>query len=185
MPPVVIPYRSKPWVMALAALFFAGIGVVIFKRAQTNDRGLIINGIIHFETGGATVFYWILTAFCAGFVLVAMLGLIRAFGKPREVVLDDRTLSAPRNGISRTIVTVPLTSITGIDFSEVSRQRFLDIRHTHGKLSIPASMLPSANDIQLLAMEIAERRLAAVKADASPPAPDPASPPRPFGRRGL
>ena len=37
------PYAS----LAMGVLFFGGCGYFLFDRASTNDRGLIINGIIH------------------------------------------------------------------------------------------------------------------------------------------
>ena len=186
-PPLVLPYRSKPFVTVLAGLFFVGCAVILFRKAQTNDRGLVLNGIIHFEPAGATVFYWCLVALSLGFVLFAILGLARSRGAAREVVLDDRTLSAPRNGLSGTIVTVPLATITRLQISEISGQRFLNVFHVGGRLSIPASMLPSRGDLDLLAQEI-DRRQSAVGDGGgdTPPPQDPIAPPRPqFGRRGL
>ena len=175
--------------MLLAGLFFAGCGVVLAKVAVENDRGLIINGLIRFEPPGATIFYWVLTTFSVGFVVAAVLGLIRAFGPLREVVLDDASLSAPRGGLSGRITTVPLASIVALRVREVKRQRFVIVEYAGGKLTISGSMLPSSDDFETLVGEIERRRHAACdRRDLVPnlqPEPAEAAASRTFGRRRL
>ncbi|MCA9169086.1 MAG: hypothetical protein KDB23_15535 [Planctomycetales bacterium] len=52
-------------VNAIAAPFLA-------YNALTNDRGLVLNDTITFSTTGATIFYAVLSCFCAVMFVVAL-----------------------------------------------------------------------------------------------------------------
>lgn len=136
-------YKPKLWSSLLAGLFFAGCGVVLGNVALTNDRGLILNGIIELETGSATIFYWVLTALCAGFVFVGLVATVRSLGAPHEVVLDRIAISAPKGVTGKIVVTVPYARITDLKVSQVKSQKFLAVHHADGKLTITRSMLPT------------------------------------------
>jgi hypothetical protein len=150
-------YKPKAWVMLLSGLFFAGCGVWFGNRALTNDRGLILNGIIELETGDATIFYWVLTAVCVAFVAGAGFGVVRALGAPGEVVLDATAITAPKRGTGRTTSTVPFAQITDLRITDVNSQKFLTIHHTGGKLAIMRSMMPDRAAFEELVSELHAR----------------------------
>lgn len=137
------PYKPKAWAMALACLFFTVIAVLMVREAMTNDRGLVLNGILHFSEGGATIFYWCIAALSALFVAVGVAALSASLLGSHRLVLTNTGVSAPRFGFSRRPTVVPISSITGLDVQEIHRQRLLNIRHKAGKLTIIQSWLPN------------------------------------------
>lgn len=137
------PYKPKAWAMALAALFFAAIALLMVREAMTNDRGLVLNGILHFSERGATIFYWFIAALSGLFVAVGVPAFFIGLSSSHRLVLTDSSVSAPKYGFSRRPTVVPISSITGLDVQEIHRQRMLNIRHKAGKLTIIQSWLPN------------------------------------------
>lgn len=80
MKKVVIPLR-KPWtLLVLTSHMFGACAWFFVDKAMTNDRGLVINGILPLERGSADVFYAVLGILSFGFVAIAiacMIGLVR------------------------------------------------------------------------------------------------------------
>ena len=152
------PYKPRRWSILLAGLFFAGCGVFAWKDAVGNDRGLVIDGVIHLGVGAATAFYWVIVAVCVAFALVALVSVLRSFGPTREVTLRPDAVEAPRTGWSQHSIVVPYASITAVEEQQVRSHRFLILRHTHGKLTIAGSMLPAKDDLDAIAAQIDLRR---------------------------
>ena len=150
-------YRPKPLVMALAGLLFAGFAVFLVQQALTNDEGLIIDRVIELSPSAATGFYWLLAAACVLLVGGALLGLVRAFGPPREMVLGAEGLTAPRNALRHEPVTVPYAAITDLRMTAVRQQRFVTIHHPGGRLSIARGMFPAAADFDRFVAELDAR----------------------------
>lgn len=136
------PYKPKVLVMLLAALFFAACGAGLTNAALTNDRGLIINGIITLGPGGATIFYWVMVGACSVFVLGGLWGIIIGLTSDRRLVLTETGIRAPKGGYSRQYVTIRFSDILNVTMQSVQKQRFLTVHHTNGKMSIAQSMLP-------------------------------------------
>ena len=137
------PYKPNAWRMALAVLFFGACAVFMAHEAMTNDRGLILNGIIRFSTQGATVFYWCLAAVGGLFVCIGIPAFFVGIFSSHRLILSGSSISAPKYGFSREPTVVPLSSITGLGVQVVHRQRMLSIHHKAGKLTIMQSWLPS------------------------------------------
>jgi len=138
------PYKPRPWIMLLATLFFAGVAATMAHAALTNDRGLVLNGVVELSTARATIFYWCIAGIGGVFVLAGLpLFVIGLVGKG-YVRLSATELSAPRFGFSRTNTVIPLADIEAIGVQSVRQERFLTIVHGHGTLSISQSCLPNA-----------------------------------------
>lgn len=153
------PYRQKAWATAFACLFFGAITFLMVREAMTNERGLVLNGIVHFSTHGATIFYWCVAVASGLFVAVGIPTLFVSLFSSHRLVVTDATVFAPRFGFSRQPTIVPLSSITGLDIQVAQRQRMLNIRHKTGKLTIMRSRLPNAAALD----ELLAALLAAVK----------------------
>lgn len=136
------PYKPKAWAMALASLFFAAVAAMLVHEAMTNDRGLVLNGLLHFSERGATNFYWCMAALSGLFVAVGVPAFFISLTSSHRLVLRDTSVSAPKYGFSRQPTVVPIASITGLEFQEIHRQRMLHIRHKAGRLTIMQSWLP-------------------------------------------
>lgn len=65
-------YNPRWTVIVLSGGFFAGCAVILAFKAANNQRGLTWGGIIELGPAGATAFYWVITACCCGFVVLAM-----------------------------------------------------------------------------------------------------------------
>jgi len=138
------PYKPKPWVMLAAMLFFAAAGAFLTMEALTNERGLVIQRIIHLSPQGATITYWCMAVVCAVFAIGGLAGFIAALVSKNYLRLTPTEISAPRFAWSRANTIVRLCEITEISIQDVQKQRFLHLRYPGGKLSITQSFLPSA-----------------------------------------
>lgn len=151
------PYRPKPWAMLLASIFFGAAGLFMCREAMVNDRGLIVNGLIHLEPGGATTFYWCVAAVCAAFTGIGIPAFFVGLLSSHRVTLTSTDVSAPKFGFSRKATTVKLSDIRGQSVLVVQEHRFLNIYHVNGKLTINASFLPDEAAFEKLCAAIAER----------------------------
>ena len=164
-------YRPKAWVMALKIPVFAILCFSLGKAALANDRGLILNGFIRLDIGGATIFYSVCFVVCALALTDALYGIVRAFRAPEEVVLDATSITAPRGMFNRVPVTVPFTHFTFLGVTQVNWQKMLIIRYPGGALRLWRSMLATRNDFEELAEALGERcRAAGMQTSASPTA---------------
>jgi uncharacterized membrane protein YdbT with pleckstrin-like domain len=136
------PYRPNPRTMFVGIAFFGVAAAVLANTAATNDRGLILDGIITLGVEGATRFYGSLAFAAVLFAVAAALGLKAGRSNPRFVRLTATEISAPKNVFSRQPTVVPLDRIQGIDVQEIKKQRMLNIYHAQGSLTVVQSMLP-------------------------------------------
>jgi hypothetical protein len=144
------PYKANVWMMLAGIAFFGACTAMMVYAALTNDRGLILNGIITFSMDGATVFYWCVAAVCVLFVLFATFALVSGVANPMSIQLTPTELSAPRNGFSRKRTAIPLNDIVDVGVLTVQRQRFMNVYHRAGKLSVAQSMLPNPEAFEKL-----------------------------------
>ncbi len=150
MQEVRIPYRPNKLLFVGAILLF-GFGSVFFCHlAATNDRGLILNGIIRFSSQGATVFYWVLFAISSSFVAVGLAALVSSLMVKREIVLTATSISSPKNGFTKAVVQVDFSDITGVQLQTVQGTKLLYIHHTGGTLTIPNSMVSGKESFEKL-----------------------------------
>ena len=153
------PYRANPVTMLAGMAFFGACAAAGVGFAVTNDRGLVLNGIIRFSVGGATIFYWCLAAVSMIFVLVAILALVMNFTTPRFVRLTSTELSVPPYGFARKSTVIALSDITQITTQTVQRQEFLNIHHQRGKSTVSKSMLPRSDAFERLKAALVESTL--------------------------
>lgn len=141
-------YRPRWTGISLAGLFFGVCSIFFFHRATTNDRGLVLNGIFHFETGGATVFYWGLFALSLGFVFAALLMILVRLTSRQVLELTTEHIVIPRSRFGRTSTpwTISLHEIEGVEVTEVYGQKFAYLAYPQGRAIIVASMLPEDKD---------------------------------------
>ncbi|WP_449069965.1 hypothetical protein [Prosthecobacter sp.] len=134
--------RPSPVAMVLCGLFFGLAAVFFVSRAQTNEQGLILNGLIHFSPGGASVFYAVLGGVSALFVVVAVWATfnILVHGVP-DVVVGPESVTFPR-GVKKS-VTLPWAEIDSLSRGNVNGQHFLTLHAAGKKHSISLNWLES------------------------------------------
>ena len=123
-------------------MFFGACTVALFGEAVTNRRGLILDGVFHFSAQGATAFYWTLCAVSGTFVAFGLIRLTVGFKNGPPLMLTATHITVPPVGFSREPKTVDLTDIKRMTVSTVYGQRFLNVHHSGGKLTIAQSLLP-------------------------------------------
>ena len=157
MSDLVYAYKPKPVVMALGAVFFALCAAFFANNALTNDRGLIIDGLIRLDIGQATVFYWIMLSAGAAMSLAGLVGLIRGLTSAQTLIIGATAIQVPKSPMGNNRVSVAYADIRDMVRTQVRNQVFLVIHHSRGKLTIMASMLPSRAKFEEVCQLLTER----------------------------
>jgi hypothetical protein len=153
------PYKPKPGAMLKAGLFFGVGALLLAHEASTNDRGLILNGIIHFDLQGATIFYWCVAAVCAAFAAIGLMATLFGLFSNQSMSLSETELSAPKYLLSLENTIVPLSSIVRLELRGVRNQHFLSVHHREGKLTISAANLPDTDAFGDICARLADYHL--------------------------
>jgi hypothetical protein len=151
------PYKPKLRNIVFACLLFGACSLVMFGQAITNRRGLILNGVFHFSVQGATAFYWTICAVSVAFVAFGFLRLTLGFKNGPPLMLTATQITVPQVGFSREPRTIDLTDIKRMNISTVYGQRFLNVYHSGGKLTIAQSLLPDPAAFDELCSSLARR----------------------------
>lgn len=151
-------YPYKPGVMRqlLAILLFGGGGYFLVQEAQGNTKGLIINETLELSPYYATVLFWCLAAIFGLGLVISIFGLVASFTSSKELIVTESTLTAPGSMWPGASKVVRISDIAKLETQSVETQRFLNVYHPGGKLSIAASCLPSGAFDELCA-ELADR----------------------------
>jgi hypothetical protein len=150
------PYKPGPLRMVAVILFFGAGAVFLGYTALNNTQGLILERVIQLSPPEATAFFWGSAVFSGLLALAGVSGFVSAFTSTKELILTDTELLAPASMWSRGVKPVRLSEIVRLEKQSVSRERFLNVYHSGGKLSISGSVLPSGALDKLYA-ELASR----------------------------
>lgn len=140
--PCRIPYNPKWRMIALVILFFGVCSVFMALEAMDNKTGLIINGVIKLDTVGATIFYWVISALAAGFVLLGFLLMGLRILRHQILELGTESLLLPSGFMQRKLSTITYEDIEKVSEVEVSGQRFLYVNAKGIRYTITASLFP-------------------------------------------
>jgi hypothetical protein len=151
------PYKPKIVALLVSIAFFVGCGSILANVALNNSRGLILNGIVELSADGATIFYWCLTVASGIFVLVGAIAICFGLATKREIIFTRDGITSPKGGVSTKIISVSFSEITDLNIQSVQKQRFLNIFHRGGKLTISQSMLPDKQAFDELVSLVAAR----------------------------
>lgn len=136
-------YKAKWWIILGCGGMF-GLATIFFAReALTNDRGLIINGIIELSETGATVFYWVFSFLSFCFVLAMIVVTIHRLKVRQRIAFTASEIIVPASRWSAEEKSIKYNDISSLSVSKLSGQKFLSIIHSDGKSVIHNSMLPS------------------------------------------
>jgi len=152
-------YKPKPGKMLVAFFFFGAGTILLAHRALTNDRGLVLNGIFHFDLDGATTFYWCITALSGGMAGLGLMLTLIGLTSNQTLSLSDAELSAPKWLLSPSNTVVPLSSILRLELKTVHNLHFLGVHHTGGKITIQAQKLPDADAFAEVCARLADHVL--------------------------
>jgi hypothetical protein len=174
---LVIQLKRPYGIFALAALLFGGAAAFFFHRAGTNDRGLIINGIIELSPGAADIFYAVFGVLSAGMGGMGALSILKCASlKEFRILVDKSSIKMPPAPLWKAPgeVTVPIDRVVAVEANHVA----LTLREDDAAHAIPARWLPSGWTPEEAARAIIERiqkaRQATEKKKASEAKVDPA-----------
>ena len=137
-------YVYKPrWKPILFGTLFFGGGAVFFGiKASGNDRGVNFHGI-EMDPDSATALFWTLCFIDLSFVALAGLIAYHRLTRYQRLAFYPTAMIVPLSRWSfeeREIAYRDINSLTSV---QINGQKFLDIHHLNGKLTITGSMLPS------------------------------------------
>lgn len=142
----------------LAAL---AAGLFMMQMGLTNDRGLVLNGIIHFDTGGATLFYLAIGLISLVGAVLLGLGAYKSVTAPGEVLIGNRTITLPKSRFFPGAETIPFDSISKADRSQYGKQEWLTLHHRTGKISLYGNMFENSAVFDEVCQLIAVRTMTA------------------------
>jgi hypothetical protein len=149
-------YRPKWAIIVLTAVFFGAGALFLGVKAQGNDRGLIINGVIELSPEGATVFHWTTAAIGLGFVVAAAFLAVMRLTVHQRITVTATGIAIPRSRWSADAIAVPFGQIIEWRTSRVFAERFLTVVYHGGKFTLAASMLPGKDDFDDIHAAIGE-----------------------------
>jgi hypothetical protein len=143
---IVIELRRPYAQLTLAVVFFAACAAALAHEASTNDRGVVINGLVHLERGGADVFYAVLAALSVGFVV---LGLVALWGTSRlrqfRIVIGSKAVRVPPSPLWRPPhreIEIPLADVRAIETNPPNAPTWVTIVTAARRYPIQARVLP-------------------------------------------
>src|SRR6266496_4180136 len=149
-PPWKTPYRPSWTSVILGSAFFCFCAASLAWQATTNDRGLILNGVITFSPREASVFYWILSAFSVLFVILAILLVFARIRSSTFLELTSDALIIPRGFAGKRFRRISYSDIASISELSVAGSKSLRIRTATAQFWISSSVLPTSEDYQEL-----------------------------------
>lgn len=136
-------YEYKPtwWIILLGGAMFGFATIFFSQKALSNDRGLIINGIIELSESSATVFYWVLAFFSLCFVLVTIAFIIHRIKFRQRIAFISSEIIVPASRWSSAEKSIEYKSISDLSIFKFNGQKTLNIIHSDGKSTISSGML--------------------------------------------
>ena len=147
-------YGQKLRTAIFAVLFFGICTIVLIYKAQNNDQGVIINGLIELSRENATIFYWVLCVFSLGFVLTGLFTLYLGLRYKYFLILKPDLIIIPPVGFRRKTTVIKYADIINIKETQVNNIKFLTLYHKTGKRAIISNLLPKKAHFQEVKEEI-------------------------------
>jgi hypothetical protein len=123
-------YRLRNrWGWAVVGIgFFGACGALFLHLAAGGEHGIRIARIVELDPGAAAIVWWLLAGLSLGMAGLGAFGSIALRARPREIVLDDDTLTVPRTlAWWRPPRTIRLAEIRQVRRQVVQGERFLTL----------------------------------------------------------
>ncbi len=158
-----IPLQRPYGRLTLGLIVTAFAGLFMLHEADTNVRGLIINGVIHLDPGQADVFYVVMSLFClAGAVLVLLSLYALARSRQFRLKIDADEIRLPGTPLwkDRGEVAIPLAEVVGVEApSPQAKQKpqHIVIVAQDGRFPLPVAWLPDGWSPEAVAQAVITR----------------------------
>jgi len=146
------------WGLLLSAtIISSGLGYFVARKALTNDVGLLINGIIELDTGGATIFFWCLAIFMFFLSFIGVMGIVEKIkGKNRIAITKDGVI-LPNVPWKKGEAYFSYDSVKKLTFNKLKKIDILDINTSCGKYRIASNRLAESEDFNDISQVISDR----------------------------
>ncbi len=148
-------YSARLWMIIPGLLMFSCASYVFTHLAINNDRGLLINGIIHLNSIGASVLYASIGAISALYVPLGVLSAYRLiYNKNPKLSFYENHIFIPQIGLTpeRKIL---YHSILAFYEIEMYGHRILEIQVNEGKVArISGTHLSKSEDFDRIVREL-------------------------------
>ena len=155
------PYKPKIYILLPGIIVLIGCALWFGNAAMTNENELVITffnqSLIKLSNEMASIFYLLVSIFFIMFAMYTIKALYLGVTVTKEIVITEREIIAPKNGISKTIISVKFNEIKDINIKSIQQQQFLYILYQGGKLTIPQSMLPNRQAFEELISLVSAR----------------------------
>jgi hypothetical protein len=142
MEPIEFRYRPGVFKMLIVLLPLAALSHGMGQLALTNDRGLVLNHILHFSPNGATILYWLITALFAALMVFPLMGIFSSLSDRGFLRLTETELHVPQ-GLWLTNHKIPYGSIYRVALLRTDRYSCLQIMYENKQADINPSWLPT------------------------------------------
>lgn len=131
-------------------LSFIGLvlGAFMLHEAQTNTKRLTINGVIELSIGQATVFFWAMSLFMFGLVLLSVMALVQRLRSTNRITITTDGLWTPGPAWSPAQRFHPFSSIESLKVVAVYKSRILQGKTKQSSFSIASQNLSSIEEFE-------------------------------------
>lgn len=158
-PEIVVPLRRPYTQLGLGLVMFGFCAWFMAEQANTNDRGLIINGLIHLGPDGADIFYAVMALLSAGMSAGAAYAIYKYSRYASfEVVLGAKSMKIPVPAFRATgDGKIRYRDIRAVQLDPPAKPARLVIHHEDGSYGIPAMWMAGGQTLSWLADQIVDR----------------------------
>jgi len=154
---IVVDLKRPYWQLGLTLGMFGLATPFMMNRAQTNARGLIINGLITLDPGQADVFYAVMALLSGLFAFAGAFGLdFYATAKHFRLVVGDHAVTMPQGAPYRLReVEIPYDEITMVELAPPGQPKRMTL-HTqnNGQVGLVEMWMPDHFSLRRAAEEI-------------------------------
>jgi hypothetical protein len=143
MSPATYPYKPAIRTLLPCVLFFGCGAYYLQHMASSNDRGLILDGILRFDVHGASQFYSFMAALSFVMAASALIGIFWSFVSDAELRITEVDLYLPQGFLHQEIRKIPFESIEQVQLLQRKKHRFLEIYSDGKKARINQTWLPN------------------------------------------
>ncbi|MFQ1699555.1 hypothetical protein ACJ5NV_03055 [Loktanella agnita] len=160
MPTLTFDYRPALTNALLLLLVSALFTVGLVWLALGNTSRIDILGFV-LSVQASTAFFWFGAAFFGLGIPASLKMAGDSIGKPRQVMLSDTEITAPKGGFFKVTKVIAFRDVTACRVVTVQRNTFLEIKGAQQKLTIPKSYIRPAAQFDALAAAVEKRITAA------------------------
>lgn len=135
---------------ALILLIFPSMAGVSFVRMPyRNHHGVRVTRLIeNLGPDASTLLFFSMAGFCFLLAALGLRMLVASFGGPTKIIITDTLLVMPKNGVSKIMLRIPVSTITRTWIQTVGSQKILHIKSGSKEHLISSAALSRASDVE-------------------------------------